>query len=160
VAKALLLQRLARAKLAHGPVTQQGDDLMLSLNGASDRGAAVVALGAVPDTDPVDDTENACVVTSDRQGQQRFLLGPTALGGADVVSAKAQFQEGTGWAVVNGVVVSNPMFQASSFSGPVQFTGGQSGFTRKQAVELAKVALAASSVSPLTDYEIKSITAG
>ncbi len=65
--------------------------------------AALLQAGTpVPDTTTADDKRDACVVLPVRKQQgaaARLLLGPTALTGKGVDSAKSQFSQGQGYAV-------------------------------------------------------------
>jgi preprotein translocase subunit SecD len=55
-----------------------------------------------PNTPPAEDKRNATVILPDREGKVRYQLGPTALTGRLVTSAKAEFNGGggNGWVVV------------------------------------------------------------
>lgn len=128
-------------------------------------------LTTIPTTSRADDVANKCIVAKDRSSDNRFLLGPTAMTGKGVSSAKSEFSAGNGWVVLmnlndrgskqfnalagksygqtpptdqvaivlDGVVQSNPAFQAASFSGPVQISGGSNGFSQSDAEDLAKL---------------------
>ena len=63
---------------------------------------AVAALPKIPTTSREDDKRKACVVLPDKPGGQtvsRYYLGPAALTGKAVSSAKAEFVSGQGWTV-------------------------------------------------------------
>jgi preprotein translocase subunit SecD len=151
-------------------------------------GAALTPLRGAPITSPVADRAGVCIVAPLVSSKDRVLLAPATLGGADVKSAKAQFQAGNGWVVIlafkkaglerfnqlaakaygrpsprdqvaltlQGVVESNPAFQASSFDGPVQISGGAHGFTQKEAAQLA--AVINFGTSAVAAYEVASVT--
>ena len=61
---------------------------------------AISKLTEIPTTTRADDLADKCIVATDRNSKNRFLLGPTALTGKDVSSASSQFQTGTGYAVI------------------------------------------------------------
>ena len=120
----------------------------------------------IPPLTPRDqDKRDATVILCDRKGGTRYELGPTALTGKLVTSARAQFDSGTGWIVLigfnsegatkfnslaatlfpkhgavaivlDGVVQSAPVFQTGSFSGDVQISGS---FSQTEAEDLATV---------------------
>lgn len=128
-------------------------------------------LKTIPTTSQADDKADKCIVAKDRATKNRFLLGPTAMTGKGVSSAKSQFAAGKGYVVImnlnalgsqqfnalaaksfgqtpptdqvaivlDGVVQSNPAFQAASFSGPVEISGGTNGFSQSDATDLAKL---------------------
>jgi len=128
-------------------------------------------LKTIPTTSQADDKADKCIVGTDRNSKNRFLLGPTAMTGKGVSSAKSQFAAGKGYVVImnlnalgsqqfnalaaksfgqtpptdqvaivlDGVVQSNPAFQAASFSGPVEISGGSNGFSQSDATDLAKL---------------------
>jgi preprotein translocase subunit SecD len=155
--------------------------------------AAVTAAPGVPVSTLADDQPQFCIVADSRattSPQTRYLLGPAALVGTDLKSAKAQFQAQQGFVVIMNPttagthkfnelaaqlygqpspkdqvaivfdrwIESNPAFQAPSFSGPVQISGGARGFTRATAQDLAKVITFGA--SPLGAYEISHVTPG
>jgi preprotein translocase subunit SecD len=60
---------------------------------------AVAALTEIPTTRLADDTREECVVLEGRDGDVRYLLGPTALTGDGVSGAKAEFSSGQGYVV-------------------------------------------------------------
>ncbi len=120
----------------------------------------------IPPLTPRDqDKRDATVILCDRKGGTRYELGPTALTGKLVTSARAQFDSGNGWIVLigfnsegatkfnalaaslfpkhgavaivlDGVVQSAPVFQTGSFSGDVQISGS---FSQTEAEDLATV---------------------
>lgn len=128
-------------------------------------------LTTIPTTSRANDVADKCIVATDLNSKNRFLLGPTAMTGKGVSGAKSQFSQGNGYVVLmdlnslgstqfntlaaksygkptptdqvaivlDGVVQSNPAFQAASFSGPVQISGGSNGFTQSEAQDLAKL---------------------
>lgn len=128
-------------------------------------------LTSIPTTSRANDRADKCIVATDLNSKNRFLLGPTAMTGKGVSGAKSQFSQGNGYVVLmdlnslgstqfnalaaksfgqpsptdqvaivlDGVVQSNPAFQAASFSGPVQISGGSNGFTQTDAQDLAKL---------------------
>ena len=132
---------------------------------------AISQLAKIPTTSRADDVADKCIVATDLNSKNRFLLGPTAMTGKGVSSAKSQFSAGNGYVVLmnlnslgsqqfnalaaksygqptptdqvaivlDGVVQSNPAFQAASFSGPVQISGGTNGFSQSEAQDLAKL---------------------
>ena len=132
---------------------------------------AIAQLPKIPTTSQADDKADKCIVGTDRNSKNRFLLGPTAMTGKGVSSAKSQFAAGKGYVVImnlnalgsqqfnalaaksygqtpptdqvaivlDGVVQSNPAFQAASFSGPVEISGGSNGFSQSDATDLAKL---------------------
>jgi preprotein translocase subunit SecD len=61
--------------------------------------AAVLALERVPTTRLADDRRGECVVLESREGDVRYLLGPTALTGDGVSDANARFQSGAAYVV-------------------------------------------------------------
>jgi preprotein translocase subunit SecD len=81
------------------------DDAAKAAVASCDPNQVVALLSAgteVPDTTPVDDKRAACVLLPVRQQQgaaARLLLGPTALTGKGVDSAKSRFSQGQGYAV-------------------------------------------------------------
>lgn len=133
--------------------------------------ALIGKLTTIPTTTRADDIADKCIVAADRNSKNRYLLGPTAMTGKGVSSAKSEFAAGQGWVVLmnlndkgsqqfnalagksygqpsptdqvaivlDGVVQSNPAFQAASFSGPVQISGGSNGFSQSDAQDLAKL---------------------
>src|SRR5262245_34065787 len=138
---------------------------------ASCDSTAISALDRIPTTRRVDDTSDACVVLpfrpQDPQADKyRLLLGPTALAGKQVSSAKKRFQnqyvvlldltsdglqqfnklaaQSFGQPsptdevaiVLDGLVQSNPAFQSSYFNGTVQISGN---FSSSEASDLAKL---------------------
>jgi len=132
---------------------------------------AIQQLDRIPTTRRVDDKRDSCVVlpfrSQDSQAKQyRLLLGPTALTGKQVDSAKKRFQNqyvvlldltSSGLAkfnqlaqqsygqqspqnqvaiVLDGLVQSNPAFQEPTFAGTVQISGS---FSSTDASDLAKL---------------------
>jgi preprotein translocase subunit SecD len=57
-------------------------------------------LTSVPTTSRANDLADKCIVAKDRFTKARYLLGPTAMTGKGVSSAKSQFQAGQGYVVV------------------------------------------------------------
>lgn len=57
-------------------------------------------LTTIPTTSRADDVANKCIVAKDRSSDNRFLLGPTAMTGKGVSSAKSEFSAGNGWVVL------------------------------------------------------------
>jgi preprotein translocase subunit SecD len=69
---------------------------------ASCQPSAIPNPQAVPNTAPVDDQGDACVVLPGRaqeKQQVRYLLGPAAMTGKDTSGAKSEFAQGQGYAV-------------------------------------------------------------
>ncbi len=61
--------------------------------------AAVAALPEIPTTKVADDKRANCVVLEGRDGNVRYLLGPTALTGSGVSGAQREFINGQGYVV-------------------------------------------------------------
>jgi preprotein translocase subunit SecD len=57
-------------------------------------------LTTIPTTSRADDLADKCIVAKDRFTKNRYLLGPTAMTGKGVSSAKSQFDQGNGYVVV------------------------------------------------------------
>jgi len=217
-AKVLLVKQLAHLGLT-GTVQQSGPRLTVTLpKGAGKHTPADIVPGEVrfrpvlaalnPNGQGAADTELAAAVqqcdvakitaapavavtAAGATPANRYLLGPAALVGTDLKSAKATFQSGMGNVVTidltatgqrkfnelagrlfgqqpptdqvalmaDHVVGATPAFQANSFSGPVQISGGgTSGFARAGARKLAD--LVNSGASALGAYEISAVTPG
>jgi preprotein translocase subunit SecD len=62
--------------------------------------SAIGKLTSIPTTSRADDLADKCIVAKDRFTKNRFLLGPTAMTGKGVSSAKSEFNQGQGYVVV------------------------------------------------------------
>ena len=130
--------------------------------------SAIIRLAELPTTQATAEQPDDCVVLPIRKSKARLLLGPSALVGTDVDSAKTNLASGVGFVidvrlkpeglakfnvlaatsyrqtppqnqvaiVLDGVVQSNPAFQAPQFKGVVQISGG---FSSSEAVDLANI---------------------
>jgi preprotein translocase subunit SecD len=123
--------------------------------------AAVFQGTAIPTIRPQDDKADECVVLGQLATEERLFLGPSEFGARWIKSARAEFNEGEGWAVtlrftkrgaerfdrmavqyiqqrlalvVDSVVASAPTVQSKFFGGTAQITGD---FSHRDAKRLA-----------------------
>jgi preprotein translocase subunit SecD len=121
----------------------------------------------LPTTSRADDVANSVVILPDKEGTQRYRLGPTELSGRAVRTARAIApQAAEGWSVeviftstggkqfddvakrffnqqmaivLDGVVQSAPSITSQEFNGRASITGGEGGFKEREAKDLALV---------------------